>query len=416
MVLKQLLRSCATLAVGIALPSVGATLDEVLEQAYQSNLDYLVSFEQVMKAREAEHIAYAKLYPSLALTGARREQLDNNQGQVNDSGYSARLQLSQTLYNPAVWHDWKKAELQLLDAELSYLRQKQQLTFLLKQAWFQLLTDIALAEEATQSLARLKQHRTNAGHLYENGKIWRNDLLQADVRVARGEQTLLVAENTVQRTRTNLNVLLNQNILTEIAPEADVVDLTWDMPLADSLVIAIKQRPDLKQRQIAIDIAKRNKSSAFSTYFPTVTAQVQENRAADDIGFSDSAKDTQLNINFSWTLWDTLSNRSRNRSAHHDVQIALKNHMRVKELVQQETHLAWLALQEARQNYQVLEKSLQQAEENFRVTGIRYKEQLSTANDVLDAQDLLTSTRNDLLEAKGAFQIARAQLELAIGK
>ena len=110
-----------------------------------------------------------------------------------------------------------------------------------------------------------------------------------------------------------------------------------------------------------------------------------------------------------------MANVSRNKAAHHDVQIALKNESRVKEIVQQETHVAWLALQEERQNYAVLQQSMAQAEENFRVTELRYKEQLSTANDVLDAQDLLTSTRNDLLQARGAFSIARAQLELAIG-
>lgn len=392
------------------------TLEQALEKAFIANLDYQISLEQMQKAKQTEHIAYARLYPSLSLTGARNEQLSNNQDAENTTGYQARLQLNQTLYDPSIWNGWKKAELQLVVAELNFLRQKQTLTFSVKQVWYQFLTDIALAQEATESLARLQQHRKNAQHLYANGSIWRNDLLQADVRVARGEQSLLIAQNAVQRSQTNLNVLLNQNILTGINAQSQPVDLEWDMGLEESLAAAVANRPDLKQQNVSVSIAKKDKSNANASYWPSVTAQLTQNNMSDELGFSNNSRNTQLSINMSWTLWDTMANVSRNKAAHHDVQIALKNESRVKELVQQETHVAWLALQEARQNYAVLQQSMAQAEENFRVTEIRYKEQLSTANDVLDAQDLLTSTRNDLLQAKGAFSIARAQLELAIGQ
>lgn len=413
MVLKRIYILCFALVYCNSASAI--TLEQALEKAFNANLEYQISLEQMQKAKHTEHIAYSRLYPTLSLSGARNEQLSNNQGAENDTGYQARLQVNQTLYDPAVFNGWKKAELQLAIAELSFLRQKQTLTFSVKQVWYQLLTDIALAQEARESLKRLQQHRKNAQHLYANGSIWRNDLLQADVRVARGEQSLLIAQNAVQRSQTNLNVLLNQNILTSVTAEAEPVDLEWDMGLEESLISAVERRPDLKQQSLSVKIAKKDKSSANATYWPSVTAQLTQNNLSDDFEFSDNSRNTQLSINMSWTLWDTMANVSRNKAAHHDVQIALKNESRVKELVQQETHVAWLALQEARQNYAVLQQSMAQAEENFRVTEIRYKEQLSTANDVLDAQDLLTSTRNDLLQARGAFSIARAQLELAIG-
>ncbi|MBE1301281.1 MAG: hypothetical protein GJ680_15425 [Alteromonadaceae bacterium] len=414
MVLKRLYILCFALACCASASAI--TLEQALEKAFNANLEYQISLEQIQKAKHTEHIAYSRLYPTLSLSGARNEQLSNNQGAENDTGYQARLQVNQTLYDPSVFNGWKKAELQLAIAELSFLRQKQTLTFSVKQVWYQFLTDIALAQEARESLKRLQQHRKNAQHLYANGSIWRNDLLQADVRVARGEQSLLIAQNAVQRSQTSLNVLLNQNILTSVTAEAEPVDLDWNMGLEDSLLSAVQRRPDLKQQSLSVKIAKKDKSSANATYWPTVTAQITQNNLSDDFEFSDNSRNTQLSINMSWTLWDTMANVSRNKAAHHDVQIALKNESRVKELVQQETHVAWLALQEARQNYAVLQQSMAQAEENFRVTEIRYKEQLSTANDVLDAQDLLTSTRNDLLQARGAFSIARAQLELAIGE
>lgn len=392
-----------------------ATLDEVLKRAFVQNLDYQIALEQLQQAQNNQQSAFGSLFPELNLTGSRAEELDNNQDQPTNTSYSARLQVSQVLYDPAIWASWKIAELRTLDSELSYLRAKQQLVFNVKQVWFQLVTDQALAKEAGESLERLKKHRDNAQHLYANGNIWRNDLLQADVRVARGEQAWLVAQNTAKRTLTSLNIILNQNILFDITPVQDLSDVSYDIELAKSIQTAIRQRPDLQQRDLDINIAKQNKSSAQSIYWPRLSAQLTHSNLADNFELSDASRNTQLNITMNWTLWDNFSTRNRTRNATHDINIARKTYERQKIEVQQETHTAWLALQEAKQNIAVLQQAVAQAEENFRVSEIRYKEQLSTANDVLDAQDLLTSTRNDLLAARGAFFIAQAQLEFATG-
>lgn len=405
---------------GLCFSSTATTLDEVLEKAFVQNLDYQIALEQLQQAQNNEQASFAGLLPNLNLASSRNEELSNNRddqsnSSVNDASYSTQLQLSQVLYDPVVMASWKISELRTLDSELSYLRTRQQLVFNVKRVWFQLVTDQALASEAEAALLRLKQHRANAQHLYANGNIWRNDLLQADVRVARGEQALLVAQNTAKRTLTDLNILLNQNILVEIVPQQDLSDVSFDIELSQSLQTAIAERPDLQQQDLAVAIAKQNKKAAHSGYLPKVSARITHSNLADNVRLSDADRNTQFSINMNWTLWDNFSTRNQNRNAVHDIEIARKTYQRIKEQLQQETHTAWLALQEAKQNIQVLEKAVKQAEENFRVSGIRYKEQLSTANDVLDAQDLLTSTKNDLLGALGAYFIARSQLDLAMG-
>lgn len=422
MVLKRTaLYKTFSLLIGSVLGGAGSfqveaiVLDDLLEKAYKQNLDYQIAMERLQQAQNNQTTAFGALFPDLNLVGNRGQELDNNQGPNSDTSYSARLQVSQTLYDPEVWTAWKVSELRTLDAELAFLRVKQQLTFNVKQAWFQLVTDNAIATEAKASLERLQQHRANAQHLYANGSIWRNDLLQADVQVARGEQSLLLAQNTATRTLTNLNILLNQNILVAIEPEHDLSDVSFDMELGKSLQIAIEKRPDLQQFNLAISIARQNKRAASSDFWPTFSAQLTQSNLADNFELSDASRDTQLSITMNWTLWDNWSIRNRNRNAIHDIEIARKSYELTRQQVQQEAHSAWLSLQEAKQNVRVLEQAVRQAEENYRVTEIRYKEQLSTANDVLIAQQLLTDTRNDLFSARGAFYIARAQLALAMG-
>ncbi len=64
----------------------------------------------------------------------------------------------------------------------------------------------------------------------------------------------------------------------------------------------------------------------------------------------------------------------------------------------------------------VAQKSIDQAEENFRINSERYKEQVATSTDVLDAQTLLTKAKSDYFTALGDYFINQARLERAMGE
>jgi outer membrane protein len=63
----------------------------------------------------------------------------------------------------------------------------------------------------------------------------------------------------------------------------------------------------------------------------------------------------------------------------------------------------------------VAEKAIEQAEENFRINRERYKEQVATSTDVIDAQTLLTKTKSDYYNALSDYNIALGTLERAMG-
>jgi Outer membrane efflux protein. len=63
----------------------------------------------------------------------------------------------------------------------------------------------------------------------------------------------------------------------------------------------------------------------------------------------------------------------------------------------------------------VTETAIDSAEENFRLNEARYKEQVATTTDVMDAQTLLTQAQINYYNALSDYNIARAQLERAMG-
>jgi outer membrane protein len=75
-----------------------------------------------------------------------------------------------------------------------------------------------------------------------------------------------------------------------------------------------------------------------------------------------------------------------------------------------------LRTQQAEQAIITVEKAIEQAKENFRINQERYKQQVATSTDVLDAQTLLSRTMTNYYNALYAFKIAKATLYRVMGQ
>jgi len=116
-----------------------------------------------------------------------------------------------------------------------------------------------------------------------------------------------------------------------------------------------------------------------------------------------------------WNFWEwgkTKHNVDANVSRLKQAEDALTN---VKDQIALEVKNSSLYLREAEKHIFVAKKAIEQAEENFRINKERYKEQVATSTDVIDAQTLLTKTKSDYFNALSSYNIALAILERSMG-
>ncbi len=86
------------------------------------------------------------------------------------------------------------------------------------------------------------------------------------------------------------------------------------------------------------------------------------------------------------------------------------------EQIKLEVQNAYLGLKETAERIAVTKDAVNQAEENLRLNEERYKEQVGTATDVIDAQTLLTRVRVNYNNAIYDHQVQKAQMLRAIGR
>jgi len=253
---------------------------------------------------------------------------------------------------------------------------------------------------------------------FDVGIVPKNDVLQAEVRLANTVQALISAENTLATAKASFNTLL----IREVNTPFEVVDILAYKPFPlgfeAALEEALRQRPEIKAAQVNIDQAKENVKVAKSGFFPTISLTGNYGRVSDVAGLSNDTTQERWTIQalatltlFNWgnTAYKVGENKVKvNQADDSKTQLILSITLEVKN--------DYLNMLVAEKNINVAQKSIEQAEENLRMNEERYKYQVATQTDVLDAVVLLAQARLNYYGALSDFNVAQAQLERAMGR
>jgi outer membrane protein TolC len=392
------------------------TLEQFLNQAMAQNLGLKIEQEQFDIGEATESAKFKKLLPAISLTSSGSKKLqDTNDNSLEVSGYASGLSIEQSLYQPALWHDWQKSQLNLQQSNYKLLREIQTLLFKVKSAWYNLLTEKQLIDAAKDSLSRLKQHKKNAEAFYDTGKIWRNDLLQANVRVARGEQEVFAANNRLKLAASQVNLILNRELQHSFIAVGSLETTTFKDNINYYNQKALANRLDLKQAKLDINLAISDRASIDAKRKPTVKLKINTGVTSSEFAYQDTVTQTNASINLTWNFWQWGQTNQELNAAESKVKVQRLSFEQQQSMVLSEVQVTFLTVKEAQFTLKVSEQALAQSEENYRVSEIRYKEQLGSSSDVLDAQDLLTQTKKDRLLALSRYLTAVAQLEYVTG-
>ncbi len=286
-------------------------------------------------------------------------------------------------------------------------------------AYFNVLKAERLLVVAGQSVEQLEAHRKTAQDFFNAGVIPRNDLLRAEVELANGRQNLLKAENSVEMAKSKFNTVLRR----EINTPTELEDILTLKPFTESLnecrKLALENRPEIKSYALKIEQSQKMVTVTKSEYFPALNAVGHYERYGDkpDVGgtpYKDQENWYVMGV-ATWNFWEWGRTKNRvdaSRSRENQAAYALDN---LKDQVALEVKNAWLTLHEAQKQVAVTQKAIEQAEENYRISRERYREQVGTSTDVLDAQTLLTRAKSDYFNALSDYNISIARLERAMG-
>lgn len=352
----------------------------------------------------------------LVPTGTRRYTIGT------EDNYQARVTLSQPLFTG---YKLKSAyELAKVGIDVAKVnKEKEMLDIVLKtkESYFSILQAEKAVEVADQAVKQFEAHLDVAQNFFNEGMITKNQVLETEVNMAEAIQAGIKAENLVFLAKARFNNILRRPIDAPVQVEDILAYRPFDHDLPYCLNQAMTLRPEIRAVRLKIDMAREQVRFSRAGYYPTVALAANHTWKGDSYKVNGGRSATEdhaswdVTVGLTWEFWNWMKTRDAVRSSKADQDMAYNGLIQIQDGIRLEVNHYFLSLKEAEKQIFVTEKAIERAEENYRMSEERYKVQIGTSTEVIDAATLLTSARRRYYDALYNYNLAWATLEMVMG-
>lgn len=336
--------------------------------------------------------------------------------------YQLKLSLQQPLFTGFRLSSLKSAaEHNMKAAEFEHTTEINEEAFRIHQAFWNYYKAQKVLQLVEENLKSLEKHLIDTKNFLENGLVTRNDLLKLEVQYSNTELKRIEAKNSVALTKTafNKSVGLPLNSDTQITaddPQAISVTTKFD----DLLNEALQSREEIKSLEYKIKAGEENIGAAQAGWFPSVFlfGDYYYSRPNQRImPLEDRFEDTwAVGVSLSWNIWDWGETSAKTTQAEQQLIQAETTYQIIKENIELEVYKDYLTALSEFEKVNVSKKSVEQAEENYRITKDKYNQQLATSTDLIDAEVALLNAKTNLTNALVDLKLAKTKLEKSVGR
>lgn len=411
------------------------TLSESIEEAIANNWVLKAKKEKIEQAQYVKKQARSEFLPKLSTSYGYTRLDEVNRSEPVPLGmgltipgrdlntkdnFQWKFTATQPLFTGfALLSSFELAKLGIDQSEMEFELEKLDLALKVKDAYFGILKAEKALAVARMAVESLEAHVKVARSFYKVGMIPINDLLKAEVELGNAQYDLVRAQNADRLSRSAFNIVLSRPVNAPVNVE-DI--LGYKMRKGDFeeyLETALENRPEMKVLEINILQTDQNIRLAKSGFYPEIGLEFDYIKEGDDPDVSGSpfhdSSSWQAMAVASWDFWEWGKTHYTVKEKQAFRRELVQTKMGLQDSIRLELKEAMLALDEARENIPTTEKAVEQAEENLRVSEERYKAQVTTSTEVLDAQTLLTQARTNYYNAIYDEKLARARLLRALG-
>ena len=402
------------------------SLQQAVETALDRNFTIKAAEAGHKSSREGTKAARSAFGPVLGTSYDynRRQHSISSSGSLQDKELFAwRVFLTQNVFSGfSTLADYQKAALQEESSRAGINQARLELIRTVQEHFFTYLKAQRNVTSAKDSLDRLRSQRESSQAFYEVGVSPRIDVLQAEVDVSNAESLLLMAENTVETERARLNTLLLLPLNANVEYKGKLEYAPFSGTLEGCLDQAYRRRPDLIIAEKSVQIAEKDILKAKSGFYPTVSAEAGWGTLGNDPFASGSPNartrfnEWSVGVYAEWPVFEWGKTYFQTRQATYAQSKVRAEADNLRQEVGFLVKERLLAMTEAAKRIKVARKAVEQANEAYRMAAARYRQQVGTMTDVLDAQSKLSLAEASLAGSLADYNIALSSLYAAIGE
>jgi outer membrane protein len=316
----------------------------------------------------------------------------------------------------ALLNRYRQTKIGVESAQTNLRIVQQDLSLSVVQVYFLVLNTIQQNKVADKSVQLLESQRDVSQEFFNVGMIPKNDLLRTEVQLAQRVREQTNATNAIEAAKAQLNLVLQRDIREPVELE-DILSyepVTFDLDA--SIREALEQRLEIKAAGLRVASDERTADIVASAFYPQVQVSLNAFKSEGSSFNTNMNQGWSAVASGSWTFWEWGKTREDVAAARSQVRRDEYAMAQLKDQISVEVKNAYLVLNAAEKNIITARKAVEQAGEAFRMNQERYREQVGTITEVLDAETQLAQSESDYYTSLSAYNVAKAALYRAMGR
>lgn len=304
-------------------------------------------------------------------------------------------------------------------ARLDADKNKEEISYAVINMYFSLFKVMQSKKVVDQNLDAIASQLKQAQRFFSQGIVTKNDVLRFQLQQANVSLTAMEIENNRKIINYNMDILLGLPESTTIIISESDLPLQTIEPLSNYMTQAFASRQEIQQLDIQDKVAGINIKSIKANSLPTVGVGANlyyinpnsfiphENQFIMPI---------TIGATVSWNVASLWSNKNKISEARvQQKEVGIQKDI-LSDNVKTEINKNYQNYSLAVQKINVLETSIAQATENDRLLESKYKNNIASATDRIDAETLLYQAKINLELAKADAKLAYYTLLKSTGK
>ncbi len=432
------------------------TLDEAINTALKNNRDIIIAALNVTKAEAAVDEAFGYALPSvdvsanfshflqkpkmsfpdfealltnatygilfdegvLPVDNSKFRPMDNKlQSFAQTNNYEAKLQLTQTLFNSAVFNGIGASKI-YVDLSKEELKRVVSETILnVKKAFYGVLLTKNLYEITNLSFLNAQNNLSNVKAYQKEGLVSEFDLLQAEVRVENIRPVLLQMENALKNAKDGFKIILG----VEQSEDIDVVGGFEYEPsiipsVGETVEHALQTNYSLKSLKIKRDVDEAFIDLDLAEYWPSLYGFANYSYAgsSDNLKFNNYSS-AMVGVTFSINLF--MGGQTKNRVEQSQIAVKQTEHQigMFEDFISSQVKQKLNELKRVEALVEAQERNVNLATRAYEIATIRYKEGTGNQLEIENADIALRQARTNRLQAVYDYIVAKSELDQLLG-
>jgi outer membrane protein len=307
-------------------------------------------------------------------------------------------------------------EVSRLDADID----KDDISYAVIDTYYNLYKVMQSKKVVAQNLESIAAQLKQAQRFFEQGIVTKNDVLRFQLQQSNISLTEMEIESNRKIVNYNLDILLGLPDDTEVQIVDPAVNDKPVQPLSSYVDLALGNRQEIKQLDLRTQVADLNIKSIKANTLPTVGVGANLYYINPSGSFIPPANQyimpVTVGANVAWNIGNLWTNKNKVTEARiQQKSVGIQKDI-FNDNIRTEVNRNYQAYQLAMSKIQVLETSIIQATENDKLQASKYKNNVASAIDRIDAETLLYQAKINLEIAKADAGLAYFTLIKSTGK